>query len=262
MPRHLTSKPPKVRGRLPVIRLTAGASECCVRRWISSPSGWKRSEAAHSYFPAMSSLRMRHRAQFAGFIEPCLPSLADKPPSGGDWIHEIKLDGYRLMARRDGRGVRLFTRRGNNWTSQFPAGRRGDSRLKCRTCMIDGEVVAPGPDGVPSFELLRRKHPAVLYAFDLIELDGVDLRREPIETRKALWRPSLRSAGLERGIMLNDHMEGEAREIFEHACRLGFEGIVSKRRGSRYESGRSRHWIKLKNPESAAAKREAEEDWN
>jgi bifunctional non-homologous end joining protein LigD len=205
---------------------------------------------------------LRHRIRITGFAEPCLPSLADKPPSGGDWIHEIKLDGYRLMARRDGRGVRLFTRRGDNWPSQFPLVAAAISRLECRTCIIDGEVVAPGPDGVPSFELLRRKHPAVLYAFDLIELDGTDLRYEPIETRKAVLTTLVRSAGLDRGIMLNDHMEGEAREVFEHAWRLGFEGIVSKRCASRYESGRSRHWLKMKNLDSAAAKREAEEEWS
>jgi ATP-dependent DNA ligase len=80
-----------------------------------------------SYLRPMSSLRMRHRVRVAGFVEPCLPSLADKPPSGGDWIHEIKLDGYRLLAIRDLAGVLLYTRRGNNWTSRFPLAAAGSS---------------------------------------------------------------------------------------------------------------------------------------
>ena len=99
---------------------------------------------------------------------------------------------------------------------------------------------------MPSFDLLRRRKPAVLYAFDLLQLDGADLRAEPIEIRKATLARLL--AGITGGITINDHMHGDARKIFAHACRLGLEGIVSKRRGSRYESGRSRHWIKLKNP--------------
>ena len=106
------------------------------------------------------------------------------------------------------------------------------------------------------FQLLRRRAPAILSAFDLLELDGRDLRREPIEVRKAELAKLLRRSAI--GLELNEHIDDEdASRVFEHACRLGFEGIVSKRRGSRYQSGRSSDWLKMKNPNAPAAHREA-----
>ena len=122
------------------------------------------------------------------FIEPCLPSPADRPPSGTNWIHEIKHDGYRLMARRDSVGIRLITRRGNDWSDRFPLVVEAVNHLKVRSCLIDGEVVCCDERGLARFDVLRRRRNeanAFLYAFDLLELDGTDLRREPIETRKA-----------------------------------------------------------------------------
>src|SRR3954466_10146420 len=122
------------------------------------------------------------------FIEPCLPSPADCPPAGANWIHEIKHDGYRLMARRDSVSIRLITRRGNDWSDRFPLIVETVTHLKVRSCLIDGEVVCCDERGVAAFHVLRRrrKEPeAFLYAFDLLELDGTDLRREPIEVRKA-----------------------------------------------------------------------------
>ena len=123
-----------------------------------------------------------------GFIEPCLPSPADHPPSGSSWIHEIKHDGYRLMARRDSVGIRLITRRGNDWSDRFPLVVEAVNHLKVRSCLIDGEVVCCDERGLTRFDLLRRRRNeamAFLYAFDLLELDGQDLRREPLEVRKA-----------------------------------------------------------------------------
>ena len=137
------------------------------------------------------------------FIEPCLPSPADRPPSGANWIHEIKHDGYRLMARRDPVGVRLITRRGNDWSDRFPLVVEAVNHLHVRTCLIDGEGVCCDERGLARFDVLRRRRnevSAFLYAFDLLELDGTDLRREPIEVRKATLasilrksRPGLRS---------------------------------------------------------------------
>jgi bifunctional non-homologous end joining protein LigD len=101
---------------------------------------------------------------------------------------------------------------------------------------------------------LRRRRPAILYAFDLLQLDGADLRKEPIEQRKAMLAKLLQPK--QSGIVFNEHIEGLAQEIFEHACKLGYEGIVCKRIGSRYASGRSVDWVKLKNPECAAVRRE------
>src|SRR5262249_8692028 len=129
------------------------------------------------------------RAFFPDFCEPCLPSPADKPPAGADWLHEIKLDGFRMLVRRDAEGVWLFTRNGHDWTGRFPLIVRAALSLKAASCLIDGEAVACDDNGLAVFDRLRYRRDdrgVFLYAFDLIELDGDDLRREPIERRKVL----------------------------------------------------------------------------
>jgi bifunctional non-homologous end joining protein LigD len=137
------------------------------------------------------------------------------------------------------------------------------ARLRARTCIIDGEAVACGPDGIAQFDLLRdwgNDERVFLRAFDLIELNGDDLRPEPLVCRKSSLAVVL--AGAAAGIELNEHFEhSDAALVFEHACKLGFEGIISTREESSYRSGRSPDWIKLKNPKAPAVKREAEEDW-
>jgi bifunctional non-homologous end joining protein LigD len=144
----------------------------------------------------------------AAFIEPCLPSSADKPPAGSNWIHEIKHDGFRLMARRDPVGIRLITRNGHDWEARYPLVVEAMNHLKLRSCLIDGEVVCCDEKGVAAFQMLRhrRNEPkAFLYAFDLLELNGADLRREPIEVRKATLASILRKS--RPGVRLNEHME-------------------------------------------------------
>jgi bifunctional non-homologous end joining protein LigD len=128
---------------------------------------------------------------------------------------------------------------------------------------MDGEAVACGPDRIACFDLIRdwgNDENVFLRAFDLIELNGDDLLAESLINRKAALHIAL--VGVRDGIELNDHMEhDDAALVFQHACKLGFEGIISKRKGSPYRSGRSPDWIKLKDPKSPAVKREAEEDW-
>jgi ATP-dependent DNA ligase len=207
------------------------------------------------------SLRERTRPGL-GIVEPCLPSPAKVPPSGPGWIHEIKHDGFRIMARRDGAGVRLITRHGNDFTLRFPFIAMAVGKLPVRSCLIDGEAIVCDVNGLAVFDLIRghgSKTSAVLCAFDLLELDGKDLRREPIEKRKALLAKLLRGAHL--SITLNEYFEEDGALVFDAACQLGCEGIVSKRLGSTYRSGRVAHWIKVKNPKAPAVKREAEEDW-
>jgi ATP-dependent DNA ligase len=201
-------------------------------------------------------LRSRIPIAGAGFIEPCLPSLATKPPSGPEWIHEIKHDGYRLMICRDTAGMRLLTRRGYDWTARFPAIASAASVLRAKSFLIDGEAVCCDDKGIAVFDKLRQRRnewSVFLVAFDLLELNGRDLRREPIEIRKAGLARLLRNA--EPGLQLSEHIEHEAAIVFEHACKLGLEGIVSKHRGSRYQSGRSSLWLKSKNPEAPAVRR-------
>jgi bifunctional non-homologous end joining protein LigD len=207
------------------------------------------------------SLRERTRPRL-GIIEPCLPSPAKVPSSGPDWIHEIKHDGFRIMARRDGAGVRLFSRNGHDFTSRFPLAAAAVMALPAHSFLIDGEAIVTNDDGLAVFELIRRQRhggAAVLCAFDLIELEGEDLRRAPIEHRKQKLSRLVRTP--HPGIVLNEHYDGDAEIVFEHACKLGCEGIVSKRLGSSYRSGRSPHWVKVKNPKAPAVRREAEEDW-
>jgi len=202
------------------------------------------------------------RVSFPDFCEPCLPSPADKPPVGAGWLHEIKHDGFRMLVRRDAEGVRLFTRNGHDWTGRFPLIVAAALALKAASCLIDGEAVACDGDGMPCFDRLRYRRQdghVFLYAFDLIELNGDDLRREPIERRKVSLIRLLAKASA--GLQVNDHIVQPGDVVFRHACQLGFEGIVSKRLGSPYRSGRSPHWIKSKNQQHPAVKREAEEDW-
>jgi ATP-dependent DNA ligase len=130
----------------------------------------------------------------SNFIEPCLPRRAEKPPAGRDWIHEIKHDGFRIMARRDAASVRLLTRNGQDFAGRFPLAAAAVAALPARSCLIDGEAIVTDRNGLAVFDLIRGHRPtaAVLCAFDLIELDGEDLRREPIETRKSTLKSLLR----------------------------------------------------------------------
>jgi bifunctional non-homologous end joining protein LigD len=124
-----------------------------------------------------------------------LPTVSCRPPSGSGWLYEIKHDGYRLFARRDPVGIRLITRRGNDWSKRFPLVVEAVNRLQVRSCLIDGEVVCCDERGLARFDVLRRRRNeanAFLFAFDLLELDGTDLRREPIEVRKATLASMLR----------------------------------------------------------------------
>jgi len=128
-------------------------------------------------------MRKRLSADRARFIEPCLPSPADKLPSGSNWIHEIKHDGFRLMVRRDPVGIRLITREGNDWTTRYPLVVEAVNHLRVRSCLIDGEVVCCDEKGVAAFQLLRHRRNerrAFLYAFDLLELVWMSLLKRPM----------------------------------------------------------------------------------
>jgi len=166
------------------------------------------------------------------------------------------------MARRDAAGVRLITRNGNDFTKRFPLAAAAVAALPSRSCLIDGEAIACDDSGLAVFELIRRARnhgSAILCAFELLEVDCEDLRRAPIEHRKHRLARLLRRP--DHGLVLNEHFSGDGATVYREACLLGCEGIVSKRLGSPYRSGRSQHWIKVKNPKAPAVKREAEEDW-
>jgi bifunctional non-homologous end joining protein LigD len=160
----------------------------------------------------------RLRTLPTGFIAPCLPTKAHEPPSGGLWLHEIKHDGFRVIARREGPRVRLYSRPGNDLTRRFPLIVEALRRLRSRSCMIDGEAVVCGDNGIASFDRIRyRQHDGdvFLYAFDLIELNGDDLRRDPLQVRKATLASIVAKA--RPGIRFNEHIEGDGPTVFAHA---------------------------------------------
>jgi bifunctional non-homologous end joining protein LigD len=188
----------------------------------------------------------------SGFVEPCLPTPARSIPVGELWVHEIKHDGCRLMSRRDGDRVRLFTRRGNDWTERLPPVADALRAMPVSSVTVDGEIVATDAKGVTDFDRLRStlsasSQEAFLYAFGILELDGEDLRRRPLAERRRALARLLRSTA--NSIVLSEHMAGpDGEAMFRHACTMGLEGIVCKRLDRPYTSGRSRDWIEVKNP--------------
>jgi bifunctional non-homologous end joining protein LigD len=195
-------------------------------------------------------------------IEACLPRKALQPPSGPDWLHEIKHDGFRILAQKDGSRVHLITRNGYDFADRYPLIVDAMSRLPVASCIVDGEAIVADQSGLSVFDMLRYRthdHAATLCAFDLLELNGADLRRKPLEQRKDLTAETLRTR--HHGIALSAAYDCDGAMVYEHACALGYEGIVSKRRGSRYFSGRTDQWLRMKNPQAPAASREREVDW-
>ena len=171
-------------------------------------------------------------------IEPCLPSFAKTPPTGPDWIHEIKHDGFRIIARRDGKKVRLISRKGKDLSYRFPLAVQAVAALPVHSCIIDSEAIISDATGLAVFSLIRSYRSgsrATLCAFDLVEIDGEDLRWRPIEDRKAALKKLI--SNQHPGIAFNKHFDVEGPVLFHHACKLGCEGIVSKRLGSPYRFG-------------------------
>lgn len=193
-------------------------------------------------------------APFPKRVGVALARLAERPPRGGDWVHEVKFDGYRLAARLEGGEARLLTRNGLDWTDRFPSVAQALEELDVESALLDGELIALGADGRPDFGALQRAaqprspRPRATGArltyqlFDLLYLDGRDYRPAPLEERKAALRQVLKGAsGLLR---FTAHLDVPGTEVYEHACRLGLEGVVSKRLGSPYRSGRTDDWLK------------------
>ena len=179
----------------------------------------------------------------------CLPTKSDAVPDTPDWLHEVKYDGYRLRLERDGDRVRLITRNGHNWTERYPWIVEAALKNRIKQFLIDGEAVVLGVDGIADFNALHsRRHDdeVQLYAFDILALDGDDLRGLPSSMRKTNLARLL--ARRPDGIFVAPFEQGEiGPDLFRAACRMGLEGLVSKRRDRPYQAGRSKHWIKVKN---------------
>jgi ATP-dependent DNA ligase len=183
------------------------------------------------------------------FYEFSLPTKGDTVPTGPDWIHEIKYDGYRLLVIRDGARVRLLSRSGLDWTKRFPWIAEAALQNRQTRFVIDGEAVVLGVDGISDFDALHsgeHNHEVQLYAFDILALDGEDLRDMPLSMRKAnLARLLVRRPD---GIFIAPFEQGEiGPDLFRAACNMGLEGMVSKRSDRPYRAGRSRDWLKVRN---------------
>jgi bifunctional non-homologous end joining protein LigD len=189
-------------------------------------------------------------APFPGFIEPALANLGTKVPSGAGYVHEVKLDGYRVQAHLNDGQVTLYTRSGLDWTKRFPTIAADIARLPARKLVIDGEVVSADANGRPNFGALqddlkqRRYDRMVYYAFDLLHLDGFDTRAAPLIERKRMLQGFLAEAAVS-GIIFSEQFDDGA-DLYKRARRMGLEGIVSKRADAPYRSGRTEAWIKVK----------------
>jgi bifunctional non-homologous end joining protein LigD len=185
------------------------------------------------------------------FIDPELATLAKSAPAGDGWIHEIKLDGYRIQAHCDGKRVRMLTRRGLDWSDRMPSMVRALAELELDRAVLDGELVVLR-DGVSDFQSLQNSLSAgqdqrcSYFAFDLLALAGRDARALPLVERKALLAQALGSASKKGGVRLSDHVVGGGPAVFQQACKLGLEGIICKRADAPYRGGRGKTWLKVK----------------
>src|SRR4029077_2500928 len=178
----------------------------------------------------VSSARSRGAA-FPSFVAPQLALAVKSPPRGSSWVHELKLDGYRIHARLQDGEARLLTRTGLDWTGRYAATAKAPRKLPARRAYLDGELCAVGPDGLTSFAGMQaatdgRSAGLVYFAFDLIYLDGEDWRAEPLVARKSRLEALLE--GADPAIRYNEHLAGDGEAILRAACELNVEGIVSK----------------------------------
>lgn len=202
-----------------------------------------------------SALSDAPREKMPGFLSPELATQTDQPPQGDEWLHELKLDGYRIQIHideKDGkRRARLFTRKGLDWTHRMPEVAEAAAELPVHNAILDGEVVVLNERGGTSFADLQAafeegaQHPLTYYAFDLLHLDGHNLRNLPLERRKEILEGLIQEHG-ENTLRYSSHIRAHGAEMFRRACEMGAEGIVSKLASSPWRSERTRLWLKSK----------------
>jgi bifunctional non-homologous end joining protein LigD len=197
---------------------------------------------------------------FGIMFEFFIPTTGTRVPADPDWLHEIKFDGYRLRVERDGDRVRLITKGGYDWSKRFPWIAEAALKNRQKHFVIDGEAVILGVDGYSDFNALhsgRYNDEVQLLAFDVLAMDGDDLRNLPLSMRKANLARLL--ARRPDGIFMSDFEQGEiGPDLFRKACEFGLEGLVSKHRDRPYRGGRQKHWIKVKSRKHPAIDRVAE----
>ena len=212
----------------------------------------KVQKARTTALPDVAKLPGAKKGILPVFIEPSLATLAQKPPVDDTWLHEIKFDGYRLQARIDGGKVQLLTRKGLDWTKRFASIAKALEALPLSSGLLDGELIVRGESGVSSFSGLQtdlkagRQDRMVYMVFDMMYCEGVNLTSVKLTERKEALQAVLANLPTNSPVKFSEHLDIGSDELLHHACRLGLEGIVSKKTDSKYLSGRGNHWIKSK----------------
>ncbi len=231
-------------------------------RWVLVRT--KRKQGTHSQWLLMKRKddgeiqpkikTLDHHEHLASKISPELAQLVRTAPDGDDWLHEIKFDGYRLQCRIEGGEVKLITRQGLDWTDRFSDLRDDIEKIGLKNTILDGEVVCLNSKGVSDFGCLQdvlshsnsKKKKLIYYVFDLLFLNGNDLRNQPLLERKKLLTSILKNHPSKKSVKLSEHIIGQGPQFFKQACQTGLEGIISKRAASPYISGRGDDWVKTK----------------
>ncbi len=210
----------------------------------------KEKQKRISPLPDLEKVRGARKRLLPTFVEPSLASPCERPPSGPKWVHEIKHDGYRIQARLDGGNVQLLTRKNIDWTARFGAITTALEALRVGSALLDGEIVVEEANGRSTFNGLQqdlktgRQDRMRYHVFDLIYCDGYDLAPAALIDRKRVLEQVLAELPAGSPVRLSEHLETDGPTMFEHAGRLGLEGIVSKRRDLPYRSGRTDDWLK------------------
>jgi bifunctional non-homologous end joining protein LigD len=214
---------------------------------------WNSNRDGHDATAPPIEVPGARRAALPKFVQPELATLVERPPEGDRWLHELKHDGYRMLARLEQRRAQLLSRNARDWTQSFPDVAAAVARLPAAQAILDGEVTVLLPDGTSSFQALQNFISGTAggrlayMIFDLLYLDGRDLTGARLEDRKAALARLLASANDKAAVLrYSDHVVGSGAEFLAQACRLGLEGIVSKRRDAPYRGTRGTDWLKIK----------------
>ena len=235
----------KARTRTP--RKAAAAKKTSAEKTTKS-----KRRAAGSLSAELAAIAGVRKARLPDFVPPCLATLNDTAPSAGDWMHEIKFDGYRMQARIEHDTVTLKTRTGLDWTKRFPSIAAACAALGDHDALLDGEIVSGDADGVSNFSALQddlkagRHDRLAYYVFDLLHLDGYDLTGATLADRKQVLEKLFTALPKNGVIRLSEHFDADGPTLLRHACQMQLEGILSKRRDAPYRSGRSGDWLKTK----------------
>ncbi|GEN28087.1 ATP-dependent DNA ligase [Halovibrio variabilis] len=222
--------------------------------WTSQDDRSNENKSSEASIPDPGSLKGAHRADLPSKISPQLATLVHETPDADTWIHEVKLDGYRILARIENAEIRLITRNGKDWSDRLPRLAELLTQLPVKSALIDGEVVALDKEGTSSFRYLqeamsnKETEDLVYQVFDLPYLEGYDLKKVPLIERKHALAQLLKAGGFKSNsqIRYSEHTDTQGSAFYQKACRIGLEGIISKRASSHYQEKRSKDWLKSK----------------